>query len=144
MYVKVEPGGCCERKGLVQIKFAMYLEPEDYGYEIYYMQLPERPLTEEELADPELAEKVPKVWCNTDFHMHFIYVEPDTPDEEIMDIGEVFLEESYILWACGEELNPKNPPIKFHINPDGDRLKAIEDKLKHLKETTLERSIGSY
>ena len=39
MRVKVEPSGCCERKGLVQVRFSMYLEPEDYGYDKHYVQV---------------------------------------------------------------------------------------------------------
>ncbi len=141
MFVKVEPSGCYERKGLVQVRFSMYLDEGDYGYDVHHIQVPERPLTEEELANPKLAEKVPKVWQTNPFHNHFIYVEPETSDEEIMDIGQTFLEEAYIKWTCEEKLDPKNPPIKFHMFVDEQRLRAVEDKVKHLKETVLERKL---
>jgi len=116
----------------------MYLDEGDYGYDIHRVQVPERELTEEELADPKLAKKVPKVWRVNPFHNHFIYVEPDTSDEEIMDMGEAFLHEAYIKWACEEKLDLRNPSVEFHINPDKARLEAIEDKVKRLKETKLE------
>ena len=144
MFVRVEPSGCCERKGLVQIRFSMYLDEGDYGYAIHHVQVPERPLTEEELADPKLAKKVPKVWQNNPFHNHFIYVEPETTDEEIMEMGEKFLKWAYAKWTQGEKLNLHNPPVKFHISPTPERLLAVNDKVKHLKETTLEIKIGSY
>ena len=51
MYVRVEPSGCTERHGLAQIRLAMYLEPGDNEYEKHHSQGPERPLTEDELAD---------------------------------------------------------------------------------------------
>jgi len=141
MYVKVEPSGCTERKGLVQVRFCMYLDEDDYGYNIHHIQVPERELTKEELADSELAKKVPKVWKNNPFHNHFIYVEPDTTDEEIMDIGEAFLHEAYTKWACGGGLDLKNSPVAFHIPTDGVRKEAIKDKVAHLRKSTLERAI---
>lgn len=110
MFVKIEPTGICERKGLVQIRFCMYLEPGDYGYDVHH---------------------------NNPFHNHFIYVEADTPDTEIMDIGQAFLEEAYVKWACDEQLDLKNPPVTSHTSTLG----AIDDKVNHLKERILERRI---
>ncbi len=141
MFVKVEPTGCCERKGLVQVRFCVYLEEGDYNYEKHYVQVYERPLTEKELVNPKLAELVPKVWQNNPFHNHFIYVEPETPDETIMDIGQAVLEESYIEWACDERPKPKNPKFEYPVMFDKAKVEA---KVQHLKETVLERYIGSY
>ncbi len=119
MRVEVEPTGCTERKGLVQIRFAMYLEPDDYGYDVHHVQV-----------DGE--------WQTNPFHNHFIHVVPDTPDDEIMDIGEAFLHEAYIKWVRGEKLNLKNParavPATF------DRAK-VEAKVQSLKATKLERKV---
>ena len=140
MIIKVEPSGCCERKGMVQIRFGAYLDEGDYGYDKHHVQVPERALTEEEIADPELAAKVKKVWQNNPFHNHFIYVEPDTTDGEIMNIGEAFLHEAYIKWACEQKLDLENPPVKFY-EVDKTRLKACEAKVQHLKETKLERKV---
>uniref|UniRef100_A0A6M3KFC0 Uncharacterized protein n=1 Tax=viral metagenome TaxID=1070528 RepID=A0A6M3KFC0_9ZZZZ len=39
MFVKIEPSGCCERKGLVQVRFSFYLEDGDYGYERHHVQV---------------------------------------------------------------------------------------------------------
>ncbi len=99
MYVKVEPSGCVERHGLVQIRLAMYLEPGDYAYERYYVQVPERPLTDKELADPKLADLVPKVWQLNPFHNHFIYGEPDITDDEIKAQMALHLPNFYEAWC---------------------------------------------
>lgn len=99
MYIKVEPSGCCERHGLVQIRLAMYLEPDDYAYERHHVQVPERPLTEEERADPKLAELVPNVWQNNPFHNHFIYGEPDITDDEIKAQMAFHLPNFYEAWC---------------------------------------------
>ena len=141
MFVKVEPSGCCERKGMVQIRFCMFLDEGDYGYDKHHVQVPERDLTEAEIADPELAAKVPRVWQVNPFHNHFIYVEPDTADGEIMDIGEAFLHEAYIKWACEQKLDLVNPPIERPTVIDNTRIDACEAKVQHLKENVLERKV---
>lgn len=40
MKVKVEPSGCCERKGMVQVRFSFYLDPTDYGYDKHHIEVP--------------------------------------------------------------------------------------------------------
>ncbi len=122
MFVKVEPTGCCERKGLVQIRFSMYLDEDDYGYDKHHVLVPERPLTENGLADPKLAELVPKKWQNNPFHNHFIYVEPETTDTVIMNIGQAVLEEVYMEWACDKRPEPKNPPVEFPDSFDSVKI----------------------
>lgn len=147
MFVRVEPSGCRERKGLVQIRFCMYLDEGDYGYDVHHVQVPVIP--EEgytgkvnEFGTPvdmkhyqEWLDSLPKMWQTNPFHNHFIYVEPEITDETIMDMGQAFLEEAYIKWASNEKLDLKNPTVKFHPN----KPEAIEAKVKHLKETVLER-----
>jgi len=156
VFVRVEPSSCRERKGLVQIRFCMYLDEGDYGYDVHHVQVPVIP--EEgytgkvnEFGTPvdmkhyqKWLNRLPKVWQTNPFHNHFIYVEPDTSDEEIMNIGQAFLEESFIKWASNEKLDFRNPLARFYTNPDSDRLKAVDGKVKHLKETILEINIGSY
>ncbi len=138
MRVQIEPSGCTERKGLVQVRFAMYLDPGDYGYDVHHVQVPERALTQEELDDPGLAALVPLKWQTNPFHNHFIYVDPSTPDKEIMDIGEAFLYEAYDQWAHGEKPVPKNPPIRFPARFDGARVEAT---VQHLKSAKLRRTV---
>jgi len=141
MFIKVEPTGCCERRGMVQVRLCMYLDEGDYGYDKHHVQVPERELTEAEIADPELAAKVPKVWQTNPFHNHFIYAEPDTPDKEIMDIAEAFLYEAYTKWACEQRLGLVNPPIERPTVIDNARIEACEIKVQHLKDTILERRV---
>lgn len=140
MFVKVEPTGCCERKGLVQVRFSMYLDKGDYDFERYHVQVPEREPTEEELADPKRLEEIPKVWRVNPFHNHFVFVEPDIADEEIMDIGRAFLEEAYIKWASGEKRDLKNPSVKYPASVDSARLSACDAKIQSLKNNILESS----
>ncbi len=138
MRVEIEPSGCTERKGLVQVRFAMYLDPGDYGYDVHHVQVPERPLTQEEQDNPALAALVSLKWQTNPFHNHFIYVEPDTPNKKIMDIGEAFLHEAYTKWASGKQLDLKNPLVAFPTVFVSDQVAA---KVQSLKTTKLERMV---
>ena len=153
MYVKVEPSGCCERKGMLQIRFSFYLDPIDFGYKKHHIEVPVIPeggypgKVDEQGSPIDIKDyekwlkKLPTVWQNNPFHNHFIYVETDISDKEIMDIGKAFLAECYIKWEDEEILDLKNPPITFPTVIDNTRLETVEAKVKHLKETVLESKI---
>ncbi len=149
MRVKIEPSGLAISKGLVQIQFAFYLEPSESRYEEHHVQVPiippegypgERDAIDSISYDIWL-ESLPKKWQNNPFHKHFIYVEPDLTDKEILDIGEVCLSEAFNDWSHNRRPNPKNKPVKFLESVDNKRLKACKEKVKHLKETALERKL---
>ena len=151
MYVKVEPTGCCERKGMVQVRFAMYLEPGDSDYTKHHVQLPVIPEggyqgKVNEVNEPLDVEdynnwfdSLPREWQNTPFHNHFIRVKPDATDKEIMDIGEAFLREAYEKWAAGKVRDLKNSPTQYPLTLDSARLAACEAKVQHLRTVSLER-----
>ena len=152
MRVKVEPTGCCERKGMVQVRFCMYLEPGDYGYDKHHVQVPVIPEEGyqgkvDERGSPidiedynKWLDSLPKEWQNNPFHNHFIYVEPNATDKQILDIGEAFLTEAYQKWAAHTFPDLKNKP---HTKPvvDNARIAACETKAQHLKNTLLERQV---
>jgi len=160
MYVKVEPSGCCEDKGLVRVRLDMFLDPEDYGYEKRYVQLPVIPAEGyrgevDKIGMPAdtkdyraWKDSLPKVWQNNPFHSHFIYVEFDTTDKEIMDIGEAFLHECYIKWAldlglASFEHQPRNNDLPF-VFPETvtlERRATLDVRVQSLKTTTLERKV---
>ncbi len=151
MYVKIEPSGCCKRKGTVQIRFSMYLEPGDYGYEKHYVQVPIVPLggysgkrTKEGLpvnqADYDnWLVLLPKVWQNNPFHNHFIFVSPNTPDQEIMNIAKDSLREAYSKWTTGLKLDLKryavfptsiSPALKMEVDARVQQIKTITAVVK--------------
>ena len=153
MYVKVEPSGCCERKGMVQIRFCMYLEPDDYGYEKHHIQVPiipegGYPGEVDAMGQPvdikaydAWIKSLPTVWQTNPFHNHFIQVEPDITDNGILDIGVECLKETYADWAASKKPEPKNKPHILPVLIDAARIKDCEDKIKHLKDTVLERKV---
>jgi len=113
VFVKVEPSGCCERKGLVQARLSFYLDEGDYGYDIHYIQVPVIPEggytgevdVEGMPKDMEDYQKwldsLPKVWQTNPFHNHFIFVEPETTDEEIKAQMQFHLPNFYAAWRQG-------------------------------------------
>jgi hypothetical protein len=94
MYVKIEPSGVCERKGMVQVRYCMYLESGDYGYDKHYVEVPVIPEggypgKVDEMGRPidstdyqKWIDGLSKVWQNNPFHNHFVYVEPTATDKE--------------------------------------------------------------
>lgn len=160
MFVKVEPSGCCVRKDMVQVQLCFYLEQGDYKYHVHHVKLPVipeggypgevddmgRPLDFKDYK--KWLEGLPQTKQVNSFHNHFIYVEPDITDAEIMDIGEACLKEVYADWASDKTPNPKNKPytppgvkIANYLLTTKGRLKACEVKVQHLKDTVLERKV---
>jgi len=123
VYAKIEPSGTCERKGLVQIRLCFYLDKDDYGYEKHHI-----------LIDKETYQDNP-------FHNHFIYVEPDTSNKEIMTLAEAYLHEAGVKWSTGEKIDCKNYGVSFYQNVSKDRLTACADKVSTVKAITTEVKI---
>ena len=156
MYVKIEPTGCHERKGLIQIRFDFFLEKNDYKYEERHLHAPIVPpegytgeVDEHGGArDPKAFKKwldgLPKQWVDAPFHCHLERFEPDTPMDEIMDYGEARLHEAYIKWATNSELDLKNEPSKYPVPSqiDTKRKAAIIDKVNHVNMVDLVRKIN--
>ena len=146
-YFKVEPSGVCERKGLVQIRFCLYLESQDIGYEKHHVQIPIIPTGGypgkiDNMGMPLDMENfkiwidnLPKEWRDNPFHNHFILVPPETSDGEIADIGKAILKEAFGKWIINEKMDIKNSPVKFPTSPD--KVK-IEKRVTELKSKTIE------
>lgn len=109
MYAKIEPTGCCERNGLVQIRIDMFLDKGDFKYD-------------ERIDSP--------------FHSHFIYVEPETPDSEIQKQMEFHLPNFYAAWCAGKtmrsgwdvatRIRPKRyRKIQSRINKCNSKIEAL-------------------
>ena len=87
--------------------------------------------------------KIDGEWQDNPFHNHFIYVEPDTTDKEILDIAEAFLHEAGVKWATDSKLDLVNDALPFkkpEVITDA-RIEACEAKVKQLKDAVLERQV---
>jgi len=150
MHFKVEKTGCSVRKGRVQIRYCLYLDPNDYGYEKHYVQVPIVPEEGYQGKVGKMGEPIdqkdynkwfkalPTKMQNNPFHNHFVQLEPDIVDAEILYVGEVALIESKRNWDKDEYVGIKNIPIK-KIIPTFERTVECEAKLLDINSKTLEK-----
>lgn len=140
MYVKIEPSGCSSRRGMVQVRLSMWLEPKDDGYDIFNIDNPVFPENRYE-GNPEDFEewvkKLPTEKLLIPFHNHFIQVSPETPDKEIMDIAEAFMHEAYIRFMTGDSMDIRNDGLPAKIKEY--TAKELTDRVTSAKQISLER-----
>lgn len=125
MYYKIEKSGCNERKGLVEIRFDCFLDPDDYNYSEHHVQVPVIPEGGypgklKETGEPvdqadydRWFNKLEKVWQNNPFCCHFMQFEPEITDGEIIAAGDKFLKMAYENWQKGNLHLNKNEPVHF-------------------------------
>jgi hypothetical protein len=114
MYFEIEPTGCCEYKGMVQVKYRFYLDPADHGYEKHYVDV--RVLPDEmpkkfrgDLFGDEKLRVEYLDWVSSlpvkkqlnPFHSHIMLFPSTVTDKEINDMGASFLSEAYEFWSRG-------------------------------------------
>ena len=118
MYAKIEGSGCDIRKGKVQIRIAMYLEPGDARYDerhVHVLDVNSKKYKKGYLGEVDIddvpvdmvdydnwLDSLPKIWQDNTFHNHFIYIDPD--DDLISVINEIkgHLSNFYVTWANEE------------------------------------------
>lgn len=113
---KIETSGLTVRNGKVQVRFSFYLEPGDPRYEEHHIQAPVIPEggypgTKTEDGIPvdrndydQWLDSLPKVWQDNPFHNHFEYVDPDTPDAELLKLMRDRLKEFFTIWSKGQDI----------------------------------------
>lgn len=94
MFFKIERSGCCEHKGLVQIRADFYREVGDAGYALteckifpekgYEGEVNEMGIPKDEEDYKKWFDALPTEMRNLPFNSHFIYFKPDVTDEEIL------------------------------------------------------------
>ena len=148
MHVKIEPSGCCERKGMVQIRLDLFLDKGDYRYEEFHIQVPDIPEGEtfpkfsgdigkaQEPTDEykswlkayyEWADKFPKKWVDNSFWGHMIQVEPAATDQNIIDMIKAVAQEAFIKWNQDLDLGDKAVEIQNYTIFPHNVPRGIED-----------------
>ena len=113
-YGQVEKSGCVVRKGNCQIRLDFYLEPDDPRYNDKYLHLVDTTSPEwlagykgkvDEFGIPidqedydTWFESLPRVWVNTPFHSHFIYLPPTFTNKDIEDAISYHLPNFYLAF----------------------------------------------
>jgi len=143
MYFKVEPTGCSERKGLIQVRYCLYLDPEDHGYEKHHVQVPVIPEGgyKGKLEDfKKWIDSLPKEWQNNPFVNHFVQFAPEeATDENIMFIGELALQMTYEKWVKDEPAIIQNQPVRFDLS--ASRKAVCVARVEQIKAATFEKAV---
>lgn len=151
MYVKIEPTGTLEKKGVVQIRLAFYLDPGDYGYETHHVTVPNMEGQEYKgemkdgvPVDPKDYQKwidgLPTVTQNNPFHNHFIQVDENATEKDIMDKAEVLCKEAYEAWKKDQVPMIKNPTVVYPAQVTSQKKAALDSKVTELTSTEIIRT----
>jgi hypothetical protein len=127
MFVRVEPSGCTERKGMVQVRLDFFLEEGDARYKERRIEVPSETKGE-------------TVTISAPFHCHFIYVAPDTSEKAILDIAERFLKQAYEFWENKQFPALVNIPYTKPSLTVARKVACLE-KVSALTAATLERKV---
>ena len=155
MYFNINKTGCNERKGLVEVRYDLYLDESDYGYNEHYVQVPVIPeggypgkMTD---GNPDSQEdynnwysSLEKIWRNNPFCCHFCQFEPDVTDEEIIFVGEMVLDMAYKNWQDGELGWNSNLPVSF--SSDIEKKNRCKTRIERIKNTDFHsiETVGKY
>lgn len=140
MYFEVENSGVCKRKGLVQVRYSLYLEPDDVRYDEFYVDVPDITEkyngTEEDYSD-WLKSLQTKKQLNP-FHNHFSYFPDTVTDEEILTEGNRILEAAKPQFKSYQtpDIKHKSKPV-FSSNVDVSKKANIESKILSIKSKKL-------
>lgn len=151
MYFKINKTGCHEYKGLVAVRFDLYLEENDDRYNEHHVQVPVIPDAgypgdKNEAGIPVDMEDykawydaLPLVWQNNPFCCHFCQFESNVTDEEILYVGELALAFQYINWSVNQNLHiPINQPVVFSSDEEKNRVcKARTEQIIETDFTTV-------
>ena len=154
MRYEIEKTGCCERKGMVQIRYAFYLDQDDYGYEKCHVQVPVLPEggykgeVDKDGAPVDMTDYqkwidgLEKVWIDTPFHNHFSYFEPTDTEEKIKQTGMDLCKQAGLKWNRDEVPNLKNLTVSFPKTVSAKRKSDCETKLASLKSKNISESVA--
>lgn len=161
MHLRINHSGCGERKGLVEIRYDLFLDPGDHGYDVHHVQVPVWPpggypgkknemgMPVDQVDYDKWLAGLPRVWQNNPFCCHFFQHEPTVTDAEIIVAGDKFLSMAYGNWQKGNlHLNQNEPvdllPTHVHraLKPFVEADVALEKKGKPLRNKA--ENLGAY
>ena len=154
MYYTINKTGLSERGGLVQVRFDLYLEPSDPGYNDYRVEVPVIPPegysgerdAEGNAVDAEAfkkwLDKLPKEKRDNPFCCHFCQFEPDVTDEEILYVGELALDMAAKNYS--DLKKNRNVPVVF--SADETKKSAAKSRINAVLETEFNKikTVGAY
>lgn len=143
MFFKVNITGCQERKGLVEVRYDLYLDPTDERYSEHYVQVPVIPEggyqgKVDEMGSPvdqtdydKWYDGLERVYQHNPFCCHFVQFEPTVTDAEIEYVGKLALDMKYKDWVVGSLARTKNQPVTFSTRPT--KIAACAARVESIK-----------
>jgi hypothetical protein len=145
MFFKVNTTGVSERKGLVEVRYDLYLDATDERYSEHYVQVPVIPKEGytgkvDEMGSPvdqddykKWLDGLKKVYQHNPFCCHFCQFEPTVTDAEIEYVGKLALDMKYKDWVVGSLSRTKNEPVTWSI--DSTKKAACATRVATIKAT---------
>jgi hypothetical protein len=145
MFFKVNTTGVSERKGLVEVRYDLYLDSTDERYSEHYVQVPVIPKEDyagkvDKMGNPvdqddydKWLDGLERVYQHNPFCCHFCQFEPNVTDAEIEYVGKLALDMAYKNWVNNNLRANKNQPVTFSTNPK--KIQACETRVATIKET---------
>jgi hypothetical protein len=131
MYWKLEPSGCCEWDGVVQLRFDCFLEEGEKGYEDFLV------------PDPESKTGV---MMNTPFVSHFRRFQHEVTDIEIIENGDEIVKMSYDNFqrnALYQNHNRGKEPIRNRLNASKSLTRVNQVIVTDFKDVAFRRGMNS-
>jgi len=144
-YFKVNPTGCNERYGTVQVRFDCHLEQTDPGYADHRVTVPVIPPggysgkvndngNPVDVADyNKWVASLPTETRDNPFCCHFRCFSPDVTDEEIVKAGEEILAMAQKNLKAGELWKNANPKVAFSTSLV--KIQASLSRVDTIKQT---------
>ena len=144
MYFKVNPTGCSERKGLVEVRFDCYLDPTDPGYAEHHVTVPvisgDYPGKVDEMGVPagmddyqKWLDSFPTETRDNPFCCHFRCFEPDVTDADLLKAGDEILKMAFDNNKVGTLQKNTNPKVTFTTNIT--KIQASLSRVETIKQT---------
>jgi hypothetical protein len=144
MYYKINPTGCSEKKGMVQVRYDLYLDPTDERYAEHHIQIPvippggypgqmNGPVPADPVAYKAWLDGLPKEWQDNPFCCHFCQFDPTVKDKDLEDFGTAILLKAYDKWKIDKLNEVKNDPIAFPSTVDDKRKSDCEKRITEIK-----------
>ena len=158
-YSTLETSGCIVDKGMVRLRFDVFLDPDAPGYDQHHIQVPVYPNPDDPMegylgkVDEKTGEPIdwddynhwvdglPKVWQDNPFVCVFVRFDADVTDEEIKARHTEVIEAAYESWVLSHESTRNMGNALCHLTESSktgsltpDSLQACDVKLVDIKD----------
>ena len=137
MHYIIEPTGCVERKGMMQIRFSCILDPGDFRYNDFFVDVPDyagvNPYAGKHFLTVDEVKHIPKKKVLIPFLDHFDYFDPDVSDSVIHSRGVDILTKGYAQHSMGISPALKNKNLKPPEYNDKDRSDKCIKRIEKIK-----------